>query len=725
MKKLYILASILLFSILGYSQTFTTVSGTVVDGTSQAWSNGSVTASLQAPQGYSVSQLLNGGHVITDATQVVNLDNSGAFSLSADSNTAIIPVGSTWNFTICPNASFICTTINVVITGGTQNLSSLITAAIPNGININVTSIFLRAYSDSEVVGGNGATYWRTSDNTLRGCISAPSDFCGGTGGGTWSALGGSGGGISGPGTSTVGNFVCWNSTTGSAVSDCGFTFPIANAQIANAATTVINGTTVTLGQTYTISAAPSGSATGIDISGTYPTSLTVVGFNGVPKCTSFSISNGQVLGYVTTSSPNPCYTGVSNGSLTNPMTTLGDIITGGASGTPARLAAPTSPNGVPQTIVEIPSSGVATALVYALPGVPGNAQTNTTYPFASTDCTPNRVVFTGSSAISATLPTPTTLAVPNCSFKVVNNTTTTVTITPTTFTISENNGSTGASLTLLAGQQAIIYVDPVVSNNWVADVQYTAGVIAQEINGACSAGNVPFSFTNATGSGLYYTGSASITAMCTNGSPVVAFTAGTELTSTGIYGWSNSGTITGSKDTGISRGSAAGLVDFGNGSQGDETSFIRNANQCRLQADLSISVSGTAVNICSFTLPAIQKLWRLDCHFGWVISAGTTPTLSFGVNPAQTPATTTNIFAEIKTTNTGTMTEGSAALSTSGALNVLTSPTLTTSATAFQAGLYGTILSNATSGTLLITATGTGTSVAGSIKAGSSCELE
>lgn len=138
--------------------------------------------------------------------------------------------------------------------------------------------------------------------------------------------------------------------------------------------------------------------------------------------------------------------------------------------------AAPTTPNGVPEVPCSIPSGGVATAPINCLPGIVGRAITGTTATdtILATDCNPYRVTYITSVNVAVTLPTAATFAVPNCTLKIVNGTSgagTTITITPTTWTISAGGGGTASTLVLQQGQEAVIFVDPNNATNWVADV--------------------------------------------------------------------------------------------------------------------------------------------------------------------------------------------------------------------------------------------------------------
>lgn len=110
---------------------------------------------------------------------------------------------------------------------------------------------------------------------------------------------------------------------------------------------------------------------------------------------------------------------------------------------------------------------------------------------------------------------------------------------------------------------------------------------------GACSTSNVPYSFTSATGSGMYFTNSSGIPAMCTAGSATMAFTAGGQVTSTGLYKWSNSGTITGAADTALSRDSA-GIVDVGTGAAASAAGAIKSAGHYTTQSLVAAGASTT-----------------------------------------------------------------------------------------------------------------------------------
>jgi hypothetical protein len=145
--------------------------------------------------------------------------------------------------------------------------------------------------------------------------------------------------------------------------------------------------------------------------------------------------------------------------TLSNPMTTLGDMIDGGASGAVTRLAGPSTPNGLAYTLVSVPASGAATAPVWTLAGVPVNSQTGAGYTIVATDRA-NYLSLSNASAQTLTLPAIAGNFASNLPFVVQNIGAGTWTITPTTQTI--NGNSTDAIVTKLA---AFVYQDN--SPNW------------------------------------------------------------------------------------------------------------------------------------------------------------------------------------------------------------------------------------------------------------------
>lgn len=158
--------------------------------------------------------------------------------------------------------------------------------------------------------------------------------------------------------------------------------------------------------------------------------------------------------------------------TLANPMTTLGDVIYGGAAGAVTRLAGPTSVNSVPQFLESVPSAGAATAPVWSVSGAVPNPQTGTTYTFLATDRA-GYTTFSNGSAIAVTLPQANSTGfATNYYTRACDIGAGTATITPTTSTISYTNGSaytSGAtSMPLTTGQCAIIFSD---NTNYFANI--------------------------------------------------------------------------------------------------------------------------------------------------------------------------------------------------------------------------------------------------------------
>jgi hypothetical protein len=77
---------------------------------------------------------------------------------------------------------------------------------------------------------------------------------------------------------------------------------------------------------------------------------------------------------------------GSGGGGFTNPMTTLGDMIYENATPTAARLAGPTSPSGITESLCSTPAGGVAGTPAWCIPGVPIDTQAGTSYSIPITD---------------------------------------------------------------------------------------------------------------------------------------------------------------------------------------------------------------------------------------------------------------------------------------------------------------------------------------------------
>lgn len=122
---------------------------------------------------------------------------------------------------------------------------------------------------------------------------------------------------------------------------------------------------------------------------------------------------------------------------MTNPMTTLGDIIYGGASGTPTRLAGASTLNGVPQVFTSTASGGLATAPTVGPAGVVPRIVSGTSDTILFTDR--NKFIqYTNASPIAVTVPQAgTTGFAANIYFCAENRGAGAVTFTPTTSTVN------------------------------------------------------------------------------------------------------------------------------------------------------------------------------------------------------------------------------------------------------------------------------------------------
>lgn len=195
--------------------------------------------------------------------------------------------------------------------------------------------------------------------------------------------------------------------------------------------------------------------------------------------------TTGQVVGQVQTSNGGGGTFNIEVGmntaggaGFTNPMTTLGDVLYGGAAGVATRLAGPIATNNVAQFFTETPSGGAAPAPVWSVAGVVPRASTcgGNTDTILATD-RQKYVTESDASACAVTLPQAgTTGFASNFVYKTCNIGAGTVTITPTTSTISYTTGSAytsgASSLALTTGQCATIFSD---NTNYFAN-QFNGG---------------------------------------------------------------------------------------------------------------------------------------------------------------------------------------------------------------------------------------------------------
>lgn len=146
-----------------------TVSATVHDPAGQLYANGTCTIMFVPTPGRNGPFTGNGQTFGAGTTVPCTLDGTGTFSSTVVRNDFINPAGSSWTFTVCPNASSGCTSTTTQIQAASVSLSTVINAAITTNIQIFANSTNAHAYSDSEVVpiAGVGSSYFNVVDNNL------------------------------------------------------------------------------------------------------------------------------------------------------------------------------------------------------------------------------------------------------------------------------------------------------------------------------------------------------------------------------------------------------------------------------------------------------------------------------------------------------------------------------------------------------------------------------
>jgi hypothetical protein len=159
MRIIRICLALILLPLSCYAQT--AITATITDSDSTAWANGTWTASLVSPSGppqgcttpTTVAGIMNGGGTLTG---------------SLCDNSLVGPSGSSWRFTLCPNASATCSQVQIAVTGATENLSTVLS----NGVTAPrfAASFGAYGYADVEVTPKPppGATYYNVTTPAFR-----------------------------------------------------------------------------------------------------------------------------------------------------------------------------------------------------------------------------------------------------------------------------------------------------------------------------------------------------------------------------------------------------------------------------------------------------------------------------------------------------------------------------------------------------------------------------
>jgi hypothetical protein len=205
MKRLLILGLLLLFGQIAAAQTV--VNLTVQDTPdNQLWNNGTWAVKLQQAAGNSSQTnsftLLSGGGSLAAQSGVLSASATAAITLPANAN--IGPLGTVWQYTVCPQASAGCFQFPVTVT--TSSPQTLVIN--PPSIRINLTTATppISAYSTGEINGAVIGSQFYLLATGLQVCSAVSGNSCT-----TWSS--GSGASILGANNNFTGNNTAssWN----------------------------------------------------------------------------------------------------------------------------------------------------------------------------------------------------------------------------------------------------------------------------------------------------------------------------------------------------------------------------------------------------------------------------------------------------------------------------------------------------------------------------------
>ena len=243
---------------------------------------------------------------------------------------------------------------------------------------------------------------------------------------------------------------------------------------------------------------------------------------------------------------------------------------------------------------------------------------------------------------------------------------------------------------------------------------------------------NVPAGTTTVPGlgiTGFLTTGlsaASNILYLLSNGVAVAQVTGGIELGDAASFKISQTGAMngavgvafsalgTGTTEAWQASGTSTNLIFLGTGTG------TNPGNGCKPIAAANMTVSGTPVTFCSWTLPNAAQNWSFQCK-GTYTTTTATDTLSIGVNPSVTPAASSRAEAVIGSSNAGASTNGGAAFAASGATNIFTGGSVS-NVTDVPFEVWGTIQAPAGGGTFALTGALTGTAPSGSINVPTTC---
>lgn len=240
------------------------------------------------------------------------------------------------------------------------------------------------------------------------------------------------------------------------------------------------------------------------------------------------------------------------------------------------------------------------------------------------------------------------------------------------------------------------------------------------QVNGPAGTTTVPgYGFTGNLTTGISAC-AANILCLLANGTEIVHVTGGEEITSNGSYKFSQTAAANGTV------GASIGITGTGGTEaptiSGNSTGLFLFPSACKRTTTAAMTVSGTPVTFCSFTLPNTAQTWAWQCS-GTYTTTTATDTLSLGYTVAQTPVGVTG-NAIIYSTLTGTSTAGSVTSTTSTANQVMLTGASVSNVTNEPFTSSGVLQAGATSGTFVLTGALTGTSPSGTINPGTTCWL-